>query len=407
MKLSLKTLQSYLLTLQVCGFPLAAGIAAILSIESTPLSVAMRLVILSLAIIIIANSIASTYAAVSSKLAFLFLLFWLFYFVRITIDTVITEAPLSRPPSDYWIWAAGACFIPAIAMWRKGLLDRIESTEKSLIKLAFASCSIVLIFGTNMMVTSDGYLVDAGRLNLQSLNPISTGHLGCTLLLLAIYRLNQPNRQLSLFEKIGLCIAILLGGMVLIKAASRGPLVSVIVCMLIISLQATSIKKATLTVAVLILFFATFVALTLTGFISLESIILRTNEASAGTDISVLGRYTAYTGAIEQFTSNPIFGNALEEKLTGFYPHNVILESLMSTGLAGGLPFVALMTIVIYISLAWTSRRLAEGWIGLLFIQYFVGAQFSGSIYLSTTMWCLCGAIIGLQFKRRARPAIV
>jgi O-antigen ligase len=111
-------------------------------------------------------------------------------------------------------------------------------------------------------------------------------------------------------------------------------------------------------------------------------------------DNATLGRIIAFQGAFDQFLSSPLWGSSIEEKITGFYPHNVILEALMATGIVGGLPFIAFTLWALVC--AWRLARNASRhlWIGILAAQYFFGSMLSGSIYTSNTMWVLAALVL-------------
>ena len=58
------------------------------------------------------------------------------------------------------------------------------------------------------------------------------------------------------------------------------------------------------------------------------------------------------SGAVNQFFESPVFGSFLEEKIFKEYPHNLLLESFMATGILGGLLFV-----IYYLRFLWVTMR--------------------------------------------------
>jgi O-antigen ligase len=104
--------------------------------------------------------------------------------------------------------------------------------------------------------------------------------------------------------------------------------------------------------------------------------------------------------AWSQFLDAPAFGSALVELKSGFYPHNVIIESFMATGLPGGMAFTVLVvaTSLAALRISWSNSPIA--WVGLIYLQYLSGAQVSGALSTSDTMWCYMCAVIVLYSWR-------
>lgn len=91
--------------------------------------------------------------------------------------------------------------------------------------------------------------------------------------------------------------------------------------------------------------------------------------------------------AIDQAVRNPLLGSAYTELQTGQYPHNLLLESFMALGVVGG---VLLLFICLRAGFRAAVRlRLGELLLPLLFVQYFVGAQFSSSLWGAEAFWAI------------------
>jgi O-antigen ligase len=99
---------------------------------------------------------------------------------------------------------------------------------------------------------------------------------------------------------------------------------------------------------------------------------------------------------VEQFITHPIFGDSILEKTTGFYPHNLVLEGFMATGLIGGISLLVWILGVALCSLRLLSRGGESGWIALLSLQYLIGAMFSGGTWQQASMWGFGAASIAL-----------
>lgn len=396
-------LHALLLALSLAGFPLIAAISTVSDIASTPLSIAMRTLVLALSVILIALALIRAQTAFPRGWYWVPLLwFWGAYLARLLDDTIFRSATLSRPPQDYWIWAVGASLIPALALLTKTKPDAYRLAYRLLFPmLSIAAALAAFLGGTAVMSPISGLARDTGRLQLESLNPISLGHLGVSLLLLSLWRLILGGEKVAPRARMLAVAGSALGIYLTVAAASRGPIVSLISVLVFYALvrdPKRTWKPALLLVAIVSIGYFLALRFEETGEFRAATRIV---SAFGGEDMAVRGREQALSGALEQFVRNPLIGDALEETTTGFYPHNVIVESFMATGIIGGLPFLALLYFAVRGAFRLIKQRSEYAWLALLFTQHLVAAQFSGSIYGATTMWALLGATLALSYGAR------
>ncbi|WP_150121347.1 O-antigen ligase family protein, partial [Sulfitobacter sp. HI0023] len=338
----------------------------------------------------------------------LFLAFWAAYFSRLYISLHILGEPTTFPASHYWIWSVGATFIPSLAVLTSYKPVFAESLHRSFSCVAPFATAVLLAAGGTTITTLSGELADHNRWNTDSLNPISMGHIGVTTFLLGVSLFfngvsdfKHRNRVLLAFFAIGL------GALLTIYANSRGPLVALVAAlglMLVAGVQ----KRRTWWLVFAMGLASAFAWRTIAEVLfANDGIFDRISAIQAGNDLSSIYRMISFAGAWDQFTQNPIFGNAIEEQRTQYYPHNVLLESLMATGLIGSIPFIGITVLALYS--AWRILRRGAGdlWIGLLTVQYITAHQFSGALYNSTTMWMTIAlAIAHYASTRSPRHAV-
>jgi len=105
------------------------------------------------------------------------------------------------------------------------------------------------------------------------------------------------------------------------------------------------------------------------------------------TDPSTTVRTRIMTDALLQFNESPVFGSSTVEYHERFYPHNILVESLM----VGGIPcFAALAAYLVSAASAGVRiyQQLPERrWLVLLFVQYVIDSMLSGSLYSNATFW--------------------
>lgn len=122
------------------------------------------------------------------------------------------------------------------------------------------------------------------------------------------------------------------------------------------------------------------------GF-AFELILRRFTKPTSG-DKSTAMRLLAWKGALNQFLDSPIWGSAIEERVTRQYPHNLILESFMAVGTVGGVLFTFMylrLAIVVFFNFVKSNFSIVP----MLCLLYFVLSLFSGSLYGGTGFWAV------------------
>ncbi|WP_080642479.1 O-antigen ligase family protein [Variovorax paradoxus] len=391
----------YFVGLSVAGYSLLAAGAAALDYSDSLLSVVLRSVIVLLAAILLVRAVKRRNANVVAVLMIAIGLFWVLYFLRIIYSTLLSLEPLSRPSEEYYIWAFGACFLPMLAAARTvPNASSLTSTFRFTYGLLFLAVVLAVAFGSSMVVTQASDLENTGRLRLEMLNPISLGHLGVTLAVFSVWRLMHKDEcvQRTWRGNLLLVMGVLLGLYIMVAANSRGPIIAACCCFLFI-IAGSNFRRRSLMlligVCIVILLFplATYLEQTL-GI----SVYDRLFSADVASDSS---RQLLYEVAFQNFSMSPFTGAGLEVRDLQTYPHNLIVEAFMTTGIFGGLLFIFFVGILALSALKLYKKKPEGGWIPLLFAQYLVASQFSGAIYSSTYFWLAIGLLIGLRRYKR------
>ncbi|OOY32607.1 hypothetical protein BMI88_01585 [Thioclava sp. F36-6] len=195
------------------------------------------------------------------------------------------------------------------------------------------------------------------------------------------------------------------GAYLLILSNSRGPVVSLTLAFTLLLLAKIQHKRLLSVTSFFIIGALVAAYLNRSLLFDNTGILYRFEVITSGKDMSTAGRLISTSGAWHQFLENPFFGNSLQEEITKFYPHNVILESLMSTGITGGIAFVIMVALALHASWAILRTSAKDSWIALISLQYIFGAQFSGAIYQSNTMWLSMSLVCALWWICRKRRA--
>lgn len=388
-----------IISLALAGYPLVAAISTLTDFSNRAMSICYRVFYFIICSITIYYYFVNKIKIKRDWIWLPLLMFWFAYLLRLSFDTYVNPINLSHEPYEYWIWVIGGSLIPMLALM--GQMNKpliIRAMNWSFILLTLSSILTLIAF-SDEMTKGLAVSLESGRLSLRSLNPIAVGHLGGSLIIVStmmlVMRVNEITSNLS--NAIYL-IAFALGLGLMVTAASRGPIVATVFALVIFVMSKIGRRHAItsmLSIGALAItsFYFTISIDEFTGFKPITRII---GSLQLSDDPSINIRLQAYYGAWQQFAGSPFIGSAIEEKTIGFYPHNLILEAFMATGVVGGFAFLILLGYAI-IS-AWKLLRTESSfyWIALLFLQYFMGAMFSGSIWSSTTMWILMAGVFSL-----------
>jgi O-antigen ligase len=394
----MQNLGAILFALTVAGYPLVSSLPFLLDLDSRVTSIPYRAVVLALSLIIIACQLKTGISSRSSSIFYLFWVFWLIYFVRLLFDTIIIPITLYKSSGEYLLFAIGVTFIPMVAFYFVTKITNLKLALHLTIIILTMAAILCLMQIRNEYLAGNNYYFLTKRFATETLNPVSLGHVGGSLGILSLFTLL---REKSIVYKLLYCGLFIFGVFILVITASKGPILAflfVVAVMFIINFK----KRITLSDIILGVFiiaavcFVTFFVQDKLGF-GVISRFLPENE-----DRSVSSRLVMMGDAWSQFLDNPVLGSAMLELNSGSYPHNIIIESFMATGLYGGVVFAALMVTTFFVAFKILLINYKIGWIPLIYLQYLLGAQISGFIPESETMWCYMCAVIVLYSISKA-----
>jgi O-antigen ligase len=375
---------SWLFALTLVGYPLAGMLSAATGLSNQLVSFPFRIVIVLLSILLMVTALTS------GRRVFLdgmMLGFWLLYLLRLAWDVLVTGIAGAEQATLFFLLTA---VIPCSAI----LLARSAWNEQQAAKIVFGLGSVVCILGVMMQFlgigASTSLTEQTGRLSFESVNPITFGHAGATTIIAA---LAYSREKKTAVMRVWLMFGTGFGTLCLVLAASRGPLLALIVALFMFALIRR--KWGWLLIAALVAL-AVFPSLISGGNV----IEIYTRFTNISEDESALERLLIQAGAIQQFLDSPWVGSAFAELTSGEYPHNLVLESAMALGVPGLALFLAICLKAFLQSVSAITR--GNILTPLLFVQYFIGIQLSGSLWGAAPFWAciaLIAAIVDTEKK--------
>ncbi|MGO4891634.1 O-antigen ligase family protein [Flavobacterium sp. W21_SRS_FM6] len=385
------------------GYSLAAPLSELIfpNVLSSPLTILYRMFVLGGAFLFIFQLMfikKKTFVNEQGKIIFLlFIFFWCIYTTRLIYDSMFQSNLLGENTIISYITMGYLfVFIPALSL--------IRSYNETDLKYLFQMSFYILFFGVLLTLCISAFQILSGswqggqRLSLERLNPISLGRYSAVLFFLALGLM-----QLQSKNKILMLCGIFIGISGVLLSGSRGALVGTLFILCINFLLQVNFKNLLFITGLLpiALMLGVFLLSILVPDIDVVENYLRMGGKS---DESAQIRYQLYQGAFEQFSNNPIFGDLIIERSFKYYPHNQFLEILMATGVFGFSIFVILNSLLFYklkcLLKQNKSKEVAIRLLMYLFIFYFVGGVFSGTIIGSLEYWYLVLIISFTYFKK-------
>jgi O-antigen ligase len=317
---------------------------------------------------------------------FLFFIFWSILLLRLIYDIILMGKVDISITIQFWLYIFGIILPFMISIVYSYKFIDLSLALKWLV-IMIAICLIISTYTNGKIIDTNALLKEKRQLGNAALNSISFGHLGGSGLIISLFLMLRKNLGF-VYKLLLFCIAVL-GLYNLIKAGSRGPILSIVVVLFVWSFLSS---RNRLIAYLKILFIAIIL------YIAFESLLGYIGDISPLLEERL--RLTIYEGNSSNrddlfylgwsaFLESPIFGSqfAIFNYMASgdfIYVHNVILEAFMSTGVLGGAMFIVVLSRCVHVSFAMIANMHNDYWVALLFIQNLIGALLSGSVYYDT-----------------------
>jgi O-antigen ligase len=353
---------------QLFGFPLASVIPVFAGVDSKPISITYRVLIVSLTMVFVLRALRQGWALLKGPFATAALILAVLLLGRIAWDATMVSIPLDMPWADEWKYLFGVTVFPLMAFVVVPDAEGFEALRKAGVWIGSITFFFVIaaVVYTLRSATSLG-----GRLQTDILNPISLAHMALSCLILvnarAIAGIRRKSRSVGLL--LGLALFVIIGLAMLFRGrmdrSGRGLFTRLFFLVFAVSLGLG-----------LLLLLDTYTPIQVVS-----------RFQNAGSDASTSTRLDLIEGALAQFEESPWVGSSFVEYSSRFYPHNVIVEAMMTNGVLGLMAITTMLFGCCYSvgRILWNFPR--ERWIALLFVQYFIDSMFSGSLYFDATTW--------------------
>lgn len=327
------------------------------------------------------------------------LTFSIFYVVRIVVSSGSSDY-LYREEAEIFLFFIAFVFLPYF------LIRQIPLTPELLARTFRYVVWGGAIFALLVAITFRDIIVTGARAAIvlgdeAVLSPLFLSYCGALTMGLGIAGLFYQPASAKQMNRFVLLASIVLSAIPFFMGASRGSMIALLAPFVFFTPRnrlGTTTSKALILVAAIAVLGAASIFLGSYLFDRIARIGSAVEAASGqGSRIMLWGT------SFDQFLENPVFGNSLENEVYHYYPHNFLLESLISTGLLGTVPLLIGLTFA-FIK-CWRIAHLSPGnyWIVILFVQGLVQFSFSGAIYFAS--WLAAGLALVLTLELNMRDS--
>lgn len=306
------------------------------------------------------------------------------YLLRLLFDT-FTKAPGDAFTALVFYLSVVIAPTLALSVVKPGKIDW-GATAWRLLLISAGTCAGAIVL---MQYGFDAAAAESGRLEAERLNTITLGHTAVTGLLAALCLVGERGwKRKAVLVALGAVCAT-----ALVLTGSRGPLVALVAGLVVYSIATRKFFWPLLLAGA-----GAFALLSQEdNILVLRLLLLIQNQGMY--DESALERLEFQGRAWEQFLHSPMFGSGFAEAVSGTYPHNIVIESLMALGVVGGVLLV--LVTVRAIRCSFTALRAHAVLPVLLLVQYAVNGQLSGSLWGSDAMWAMAAVVMAYGAPRR------
>jgi O-antigen ligase len=321
-----------------------------------------------------------------------FFIFSFAYLTRILFEYLDPSSIFHIPEVEFFLYFMSFVFLPLFFVSQFELAhENYEQIFWSIVigALIFALLSLFFYYS---LVGSIAHIMLVSRNQMDIISPLIFSYgavlgIGVSISYL-ITNKTKGFKKLIIYFVVILCFGPFLLG------ASRGSIITLVFPFIFYLLFAAGIKKKGKIIFAIIclsIIFSVTAENFSKGFINRIS--MTQERVESGTEI----RLSLWGSCIQQFVENPVFGNSLNNERFNAFPHNILLEVLITTGIIGFVPFIFFLYIIFKKMKIIVETDSQYFWICFIFLQAFSTSMFSGSLYNSS--WFALGSAFLIGFK--------
>lgn len=365
-----------LFTVGLFGYPLVGMLGVLLGVESQAASVPFRLAVAAASVWLLLRHAPSMRIRLELVAV---VVFWVGYLLRLMHDLKVAGIDSALYAVQFFL---AGCALPALACACLGRQWSEVLVAKRTLLLSAGACFVMLAGHWSGAFGAADLTEATGRLALTTVNSITLGQGGVTAVIAAIVLLRIDRR----WRWVCLAAAII-GAMTVVLTATKGALVTLLVCLGVLALRSNRLRPAILTT----------LAVATLGLVLAGGEAMVERFATLADDRSTMERVEVLGNSFRQIADAPLLGSAYVELQTRMYPHNFIVEAV----LAVGLPLALLLVLLSALAALKAWRLMAAGtvFLPLLYFQALTVALISGALFAASAFWVTMVLILNTDVR--------
>ena len=363
--------------------------------KSFAASIAVRLAIIGLLIVpILMRRIRRP-----DSITVLFYIWGGIYLLKVLFEVIAPSQVYFQEPGEKGIYFLVFVALPFLLLSCYKPKDP-DKAAKHIFWFIVASCGVFGVlstFGLREYIGHAGRITQMRSAGAEYVSPLTLAYVSALSLVLATWGLlNGPSAR----ARAVLWSVIIFSLAPFILGASRGAVLSLAACFVLLLAQKRGAKKAVIAslavAATGIGLYALNNAVGGEAFVRLFSI---SDDIDRGASSAI--RLGVWEEALGIALQKPFWGGGLEVPSVGMHPHNIIVEAFMALGIFGGALLVFLLLRLALLGKSPILNNSALGWVPLVLAWATVQHMFSGAVYGAS--WLAVGSALVIVFSRSCK----
>jgi hypothetical protein len=384
--------------LSLLGYQLVTTMLLPLSSDAEVLSTSVtypyRALVFVMAFFLVVASPANRQSNQNQNMTILYVIFMLVYFIRILIDIFVRQIYVVPSWRSTVLQYMFLVVIPAIfAMLRCVYYIDYQKLNRWLF-WGGVVLLVMLILNQNTLIQIEYEEMTRGESNV-AMGSLNLGYSCAVVSFIALSVLTGMKRS-KVLHRLFVWLVLLVSFVIMLRAASRGPLVTffAIILFFLFAKIKNKVLGAVISLLVVLILWVNLGAIL--SFLGSISPLMEERMLNLLVEGNSSGRDSLSAQALDLFYQNPILGKQFV--LNGFYTHNSILDVMIGLGFFGALVWVFIIIMDFKKSYQNILSKSSLMMISLLSMIYMFEHFFSGAMYISAKM-AIC-LIIVFSVKR-------
>jgi hypothetical protein len=339
--------------------------------------------------------------SLSSRATSIYVVFMLVYFIRILVDIFVRQIYLQPGFQKVVIQYMFMAMIPSI--WATARCAKYIDYEKLNKWLMIGGVLLLVetVLNQNSLIAAEYEEMVRGEGNI-ALGSIGFGHT-CVSLVIVFLSWIACHKEGKRIWKAVLIIFMVLSFVLMLRAASRGPLVSFVVVLLFLLFSRMKNKAVGLIISIVVILLVWVNMSTILDWLGSISPMMEQRMAASMYEDDSSGRDSLYKQAFDIFLQNPVLGKQFVLN-NGFYSHNSILDVMIGLGFFGALIWVYLLWEDVKLTYQHVLNKTSIMAMGLLSVQFILKGFLSGAMYTSNDLAVCMLVVLSVSQSHYAIP---